>query len=107
MAYYGSRETSVRSGASAEYARVTRVSPDFFRVFAVEPILGRLFTSDEMKRGSGGALLISHAYWQSRLGGDAGALARSDSNLTAGRFRLPASSRQAFTSPTTQICGPG
>lgn len=77
MAYYASRETSVISGGSAEYARVTRVSPDFFRVFAVEPILGRLFTTDEMKARSGGALLVSHAYWLSRLGGDPGALART------------------------------
>ena len=46
-------------------------------MFAVEPVLGRLFTSDEMKARSGGALLISHAYWQSRFGGDPGALART------------------------------
>ena len=74
MAYYASRETAVMTGATAEYARATRVSSDFFRVFAVEPVLGRLFTADETKTGSGGALLVSHAYWQSHLGGDPRAL---------------------------------
>ena len=61
MAYYGSRDISVMPGALAEYARAARVSQDFCRVFAVEPVLGRLFSPDEMKAGSGGALLISYA----------------------------------------------
>ena len=56
MAYYSSRETSVLAGPTAEYARAARVGPDFCRVFAVEPVLGRQFTADEMKPGSGGAL---------------------------------------------------
>ena len=57
-------------GSTAEYAQATRVSPEFFRVFAIEPILGRLFTADEVKPGGGGALLISYAYWQRHFGGD-------------------------------------
>src|SRR5207248_9236177 len=44
MAYYGSREAPVVAGATAEYARAAAVGPGFFRVFAVEPVLGRLFT---------------------------------------------------------------
>ena len=70
MAYYASRETAVMPGSTAEYARVTSVSPEFFRVFAIEPIAGRFFTAEEMKPGSGGAVMISYAYWQSRFGGD-------------------------------------
>src|SRR6266542_3562368 len=66
MAYYASRETAVMPGATAEYARVTSVSPEFFRVFAIEPIAGRFFTAEEMKPGSGGAVMISYAYWQRR-----------------------------------------
>lgn len=69
MAYYGSREVPVMAGATAEYARGTEVGPEFFRVFAVEPIVGRLFTAEEMKQGSGGAAMISYAFWQSHFGG--------------------------------------
>jgi MacB-like periplasmic core domain len=69
MAYYSSREAVVVSGSAAEYARVARVSPEFFRVFAVEPILGRCFTAEEMKPGGAGALMISYAYWQSNFAG--------------------------------------
>jgi predicted permease len=70
MAYYQSAEAAVMAGSTAEYARATKVSPEFFRVFAVEPIVGRFFTDEEIKPGSSGALLISYAYWQSHFGGN-------------------------------------
>lgn len=61
MAYYGTRRVSVRVGASAEYARLTRVTREFFRVFDVQPVAGRPFTADEDKVGAG-VVLISSAY---------------------------------------------
>jgi putative ABC transport system permease protein len=70
MAYYRQGEEAVTVGSTAEYAQATRVSPEFFRVFAVEPVLGHLFTAEEVKPGGGGALVISYAYWQSHFGGD-------------------------------------
>jgi predicted permease len=70
MAYYSSREMAVLRNTTSEYARVSSVSPEFFRVFGVQPILGRSFTPDEMKQGSSGAAMISYAYWQSHFGGD-------------------------------------
>jgi predicted permease len=77
MAFYASRESAVIPHTTAEYARVTRVSPEFFHVFAVEPIAGRQFTADEVKPGSTAGLMISYAYWQSHFGGDPGALGRT------------------------------
>ncbi len=77
MAYYFSRETAVILSSTAEYARVTSVSPDFFRVFAVEPLVGRSFTAEEMKRDAGGAAMISYTYWQSHFGGDPHALGQT------------------------------
>jgi predicted permease len=77
MAYYGSREAPVMAGATAEYARGTAVGPEFFRVFAVEPLIGRFFTAEETKAGSNGALMISYAYWQSHFGGSPGALGQA------------------------------
>src|SRR5271157_4666530 len=70
MAYYASRETAVILGSTAEYARVTSASADFFRVFAIEPFVGRAFTAEETKPGVAGAAMISYAYWQSHFGGD-------------------------------------
>jgi len=39
MAYYSSRETAVIRGSTADYARITSVSPEFIGVFAVGPVL--------------------------------------------------------------------
>ena len=61
MAYYGTRRVSVTVGASAEYARLTRATREFFRVFEVQPVAGRPFTADEEKVGAG-AVLISSIY---------------------------------------------
>ena len=77
MAYYGSRETAVIQSTGAEYARVAGVSPEFFRVFAVEPIAGRFPTAEEMKPGGSGAVLLSYEYWQSHFGGDSRALGQT------------------------------
>ncbi len=77
MAYYASGETAVIRGSTSEYARVTKVSSDFFRVFAVEPLIGRSFTVEEMKPGAGGAAMISYAYWKSHFGGDPHALGQT------------------------------
>jgi hypothetical protein len=40
MAFYYAWENPVMAGPTAEYARVAKVSPEFFRVFDVNPILG-------------------------------------------------------------------
>ncbi len=77
MAYYGSRETAVIRASTAEYGRVAGVSPEFFRVFALEPFAGRFPTTEEMKPGGSGAVMISYAYWQSHFGGDPRALGQT------------------------------
>jgi predicted permease len=76
MAYYQAFEASIITGSQAEYARAVRVSPEFFRVFAVQPVIGHLFSPDELKLGAG-AMIISYSYWQSHFGGDARALGQS------------------------------
>jgi putative ABC transport system permease protein len=70
MAYHKTRETSVMRGSAAEYAHATTVSAEFFSVFAVEPLVGRFPTSEEVEQGGSAALMISHDYWQGRFGGD-------------------------------------
>jgi putative ABC transport system permease protein len=68
MAYYGSRESPVMAGATAEHAWATAVGPEYFRVFTVEPLVGRFFTPEGFKPGSDKAVMISYAYWQTHFG---------------------------------------
>jgi putative ABC transport system permease protein len=43
----------------------------------MEPVVGRMFTPEEQKRGGTAAVVISHSYWQSHFGGDRRALGQS------------------------------
>jgi putative ABC transport system permease protein len=81
MAYYagsgGDGGTAVLIGNSAEYATVTSVTSEFFQIFGVRALVGRLFTEDEQKPMSGGAAVISNAYWRSHFGANANAIGRT------------------------------
>src|SRR5258706_5293318 len=108
-AFYISRETSVTSGLAAEYVRAARVSPEFFSVFGVEPIFGRLFTGDETAIGSGGAALISEGYWKSHFNGKRPVLGRTIRlygasvavvGVLPSTFRLPANTDIWFPADT-------
>src|ERR1051326_1017452 len=68
MAYYASDETAVATGTAAEYVNIAKVTPEFLRVFDVEPVEGRFFNAEEEKPGSAGAVVISYSYWQSHFG---------------------------------------
>lgn len=77
MAYYAGGGTAVTAGQEAEYAQAAIVTPDFFRVFGVEPVQGRLFTPDEKQAGGPAAVLIGHSYWQRRFGGSADVIGKT------------------------------
>ena len=76
MAYYANDKMAATSGETAEYTEVAAVTPEFFSVFQVSPIAGRLFSEEEMKPHSSGAAIISNAYWRSHFGGSPAALSQ-------------------------------
>jgi putative ABC transport system permease protein len=47
-----------------------KVTAEFFSVFGVSPLLGRTFNSEETSPGHDQVLVISHAFWQARFGGN-------------------------------------
>ncbi|MGA3042290.1 MAG: ABC transporter permease [Bryobacteraceae bacterium] len=77
MAYYIDDSTAVMSGASAEYAHVAAVTPEFFQVFGIEPAAGRLFSPEEQKPHGPDAVVISYAYWLSHFGANTNALGQA------------------------------
>lgn len=50
---------------------------ELFRVFGVEPFLGRFYTDAEARPGGPHVVILSYGYWQRRFGGDPGILGRS------------------------------
>src|ERR1700757_1802627 len=68
MAYYADDDVAVTAGPVAEYAHTALVTPEFFHVFKIAPVVGREFTVDETKQGSSGAVIISSSYSASHFG---------------------------------------
>jgi putative ABC transport system permease protein len=77
MATYRYGESPVSSETTAEFGQTASVDVQFFRVLGVSPILGRTFTLEETAPGTGRVVIISHAYWHSRFGGDPRVLERT------------------------------
>jgi len=77
MAYYSGGRASVMASTVADYAIVTTVTEDFFRVLSAQPSTGRAFTSEEAKEGGTGAALISERYARQQFGEPARALGQS------------------------------
>ena len=68
MAYYSSRPTVTTVGTTAEFANVTTVTPDFVRVFGVNPAVGRSFAPEEERPSGTPTVLVSAAYAREHFG---------------------------------------
>jgi putative ABC transport system permease protein len=67
-------------GGATEFVEGVWASGGFFDVLGVPAVLGRTFTvADDRRDGGpdGPVAVISHAFWQRRFGGDAGAIGRT------------------------------
>src|SRR5215204_5875750 len=70
VAIYNSAATNLTGEGEPERLPVTNVTADFFKVFGVNPSLGRTFVEGEDTPGRNLVCVISHAFWQRRFGGD-------------------------------------
>jgi predicted permease len=69
MALWARSRFIVTNLGDAEVVNAAVVSPDFFRVFDAAPVTGRTFTQDEDGPTGPPAIIVSHGFWQERLGG--------------------------------------
>jgi putative ABC transport system permease protein len=74
--YYQSGFTLTGRGA-AERVEGAVVTVDFFRTLGVAPHVGRGFLETEQARGNNLVTVISHHFWQNRLGADPAVLGQS------------------------------
>jgi predicted permease len=68
IAKYNDNVVSVSGSSHPTRTMAAAVSPEFLKVFAVQPILGRDFTADDAKKGAGPTVLVSYGYWRQNLG---------------------------------------
>ena len=60
---------TMTGGTEPVQLRGARVSPGYFKIFSIQPALGRLFLPDEDQLGKHRVAIISHYTWQTQFGG--------------------------------------
>jgi predicted permease len=71
------RELNFSSAGGVEYIQLQRVGAGFFRVFGVQPTLGREFTAEEDVPNGPAVVILSHALWQRAFRGDGAVVGQS------------------------------
>ncbi len=75
--HLGARPTPFTDGDAAINLSAAGVSPNFFNVFGMRPVVGRFFVPDDGRVGAPTAIVLSYAAWRRRFGGDAAIVGRS------------------------------
>ncbi len=68
IAKYNDNIVSISGTSQPTRTTVAAVTPDFLKVFEVQPILGRDFSSSDGKKGAAPTVLVSYGYWRQYLG---------------------------------------
>ncbi len=76
MAAYDELELTLETD-SAERVYGAAVSASLLPLLGVEPTRGRVFLPEEDREGAARVVVVSHGFWQRRLGGDSGAIGRT------------------------------
>ncbi|MGH9693313.1 MAG: ABC transporter permease, partial [Bryobacteraceae bacterium] len=70
-------DLTLTGGDRAELLFGARVTPDFFRVFGISPLLGRGFLPEDATLGHGQVIVLSHEFWARRFGSDPAVVGKS------------------------------
>lgn len=77
LAVYNEADYTLSGAGEAEYLAGVRGSADFFRVIGVDPSLGRTWSAAEDRPGAARVVVLGHALWQRRFGGDPAVVGRT------------------------------
>jgi predicted permease len=70
QAMYQDQGLTIGEKGSVERVLGYGVTPSFFRLLRVQPVLGRIFTQEEGERGNERKVILSYPLWQKLYGGD-------------------------------------
>ena len=70
LAAYNQATAALTGGNEPERLRGVTVSAELFPLLGVEPVMGRAFTVEDDRFESAPVVVLSHALWQRRFGGD-------------------------------------
>lgn len=104
LAIFANTARTLSVDESPERLTLTRVSPSFFDVFRVPPMLGRGFTAEEAVPGSERVIVLSSRLWSTRFGASESAVG-SDIELDGERFRVVGVMPERFVFPDRSVDG--
>jgi putative ABC transport system permease protein len=68
IAKYQYDVVSVSGASQPSRTAVAAISPDFLKVFGIQPMLGRDFSDGDAKKGAARVVLVSFGYWKEQFG---------------------------------------
>jgi predicted permease len=68
VAKYTDYVASISGASQPTRSTIARVTPDFLRVFGVQPMIGRDFTASDNSKGASPVAVVSYGYWKQYLG---------------------------------------
>ena len=76
QALFNNASVNIDQDGTPTRVRAMNVTPSFFRVLGVQPLVGRTFTDAEGELGNQLKIVLSDGLWQSAFGGDAAIVGR-------------------------------
>ncbi len=77
VGYYRWSGFNITESNRPETVTGIKTSIDLLPMFGIQPLMGRLFTPDEMEPGHDQVVVIGHRLWQERYGADPGILGKT------------------------------
>src|SRR5688572_8284082 len=77
VAGYDLLQLNLADGGPPERVRAVAVTPELFDVLATRPATGRAFLESDTEKNAPAVTILTHGLWQSRFGGDSGAVGRT------------------------------
>ncbi len=77
LALFGTLEVSITDGDTPERVAAAGTTANIFSVLGVTPVHGRTYTAEEAEGDGASVVVLGHALWQRRYGGDPSAVGRS------------------------------
>jgi putative ABC transport system permease protein len=74
---FGNNSLALTGDGEPEQLNGASVSSGYFAVVGVDPVLGRAFSPEEYEDGKDQVVILGHALWQRRYGGDKNIVGRS------------------------------
>ena len=102
LAIFANTARTLSGDESPERLTITRVSPSFFDVFRMPPMLGRAFTDEEAMPGNERVIVLSTRLWSTRFGESESAIGR-DIELDGERFRVVGVMPERFVFPDRSV----